>query len=55
MSESARRPGEPSRFVPDTRAAREELGLSETVDLHAAIARTLDWHRTAPRAPRRTI
>jgi nucleoside-diphosphate-sugar epimerase len=49
------RPTEPSRFVPDTRLAREELGLSETVGLDEAIARTVAWHRagasTAP-APR---
>jgi nucleoside-diphosphate-sugar epimerase len=39
------RPTEPSRFVPDTRLAREELGLSETVGLDDAIARTVAWHQ----------
>jgi nucleoside-diphosphate-sugar epimerase len=45
----------PSRFVPDTRVTREELGLAETVALEAAIARTLDWHRTAAPVPHETL
>jgi dTDP-glucose 4,6-dehydratase len=35
----------PQRYVPDTRRARTELGLNETLSLEAAVARTLDWHR----------
>jgi len=42
-----RRHAEPSRFVPDTHSIREELGVSETVDLDAAIRPTLAWHGTA--------
>jgi dTDP-glucose 4,6-dehydratase len=44
------RPTEPSRFVPDTRLAREELGLSETVGLDEAIARTVAWHQATASA-----
>ncbi|MEJ7894548.1 MAG: NAD-dependent epimerase/dehydratase family protein [Solirubrobacteraceae bacterium] len=36
---------EPSRFLPDVSAARSDLGVTETVDLDAAIRRTLAWHR----------
>lgn len=46
--EIARRPAAdalPERYVPSTRRAREELGLTETVGLDEAIRRTLDWHR----------
>lgn len=35
----------PSRYVPDTRLAREELGLSITVPFEEALRRTLDWYR----------
>jgi dTDP-glucose 4,6-dehydratase len=38
------------RYVPDTRRAREELGLAETVSLPEAVRRTLRWHREAGRA-----
>lgn len=34
----------PERYVPDTRRAREELGLKAAVDLDDATARTLAWH-----------
>jgi nucleoside-diphosphate-sugar epimerase len=36
---------EPSRFVPDTAKASSALGLSVTVDLDDALARTARWHR----------
>ncbi|MDO8757163.1 MAG: NAD-dependent epimerase/dehydratase family protein [Elusimicrobiota bacterium] len=37
-------PGAPApRYVPSTRLAREELGLSETVALEESIRRTADW------------
>jgi nucleoside-diphosphate-sugar epimerase len=56
-----RRPTSASRFVPDTRIARNDLGLVETVDLGTAIARTVAWHRASSaaatprdRAPDRT-
>jgi dTDP-glucose 4,6-dehydratase len=38
-------PPPPERYVPDTRRARAELGLSESVSLETAIGRTIDWHR----------
>jgi nucleoside-diphosphate-sugar epimerase len=50
-----RRATEPSRFVPDTSAARTELGVGETVGLDAAIVRTLAWHRAAGPATAPTI
>mgnify|MGYP005842338973 CR=1 FL=1 len=38
-------PGHPAeRYVPDTRRAREELGLQPTIALPAAIRRTIEWH-----------
>lgn len=33
------------RYVPDTQRATRELGLRQQIDLDAAIARTLSWHR----------
>jgi nucleoside-diphosphate-sugar epimerase len=42
-----RRPTPASRFVPDTRVARNDLALAETVDLERAIARTIAWHRAS--------
>ncbi len=36
---------EESRYVPATRRAREELGLSVGTELREAIARTVAWHR----------
>jgi len=40
----ARRPGEPTdRYVPSTLRARTELGLRESVGIHAAIRKTADW------------
>ena len=35
----------PDRYVPSTRRARTELGLTETVDLHEGLRRALAWHR----------
>lgn len=35
----------PSRYVPDTKFAREELGLSITVPFDDALSRTLEWFR----------
>jgi dTDP-glucose 4,6-dehydratase len=32
------------RYVPDTRRAREELGLRECIDLESAIVRTAQYH-----------
>ena len=37
----------PSRYVPCTSRAREELGLQNTVPLQEGLARTLAWHRQA--------
>lgn len=40
-----------SQYVPSTHLVREELGLSETVDLEEALRRTADWaRRQAPAA-----
>jgi nucleoside-diphosphate-sugar epimerase len=38
-------PMEPDRYIPETRRARTELGLSESVSLDEAICRTIAWHR----------
>jgi nucleoside-diphosphate-sugar epimerase len=35
----------PSRYVPCTRRAQQELGLSERITLSDAIERTIRWHR----------
>jgi len=35
----------PERYVPETRRARDELGLIETVSLEKAIQRTASWDR----------
>lgn len=37
--------GPAPRYVPDTRRARQELGLEQAIPLGDAIARTLEWHR----------
>lgn len=37
--------GPAPRYVPDTRRAREELRLLQTISLDEAIGRTLRWHR----------
>ena len=42
---AGQRDREPSRFVPDTTAARTQLGIAEAFDLDTAIRRTLAWHR----------
>lgn len=39
------RGGRIDRYVPETRRAREELGLRAAIGLDDAIARTMDWHR----------
>lgn len=49
----ARRPAPgaaPERYVPSTERARSELGLSQEVSLSDAIAKTVAWHRSSPRA-----
>jgi dTDP-glucose 4,6-dehydratase len=38
----------PSRYVPDTRRARRELGLETWIPLPEALRRTFAWHRSAP-------
>jgi len=46
----AREPGvgvPPQRYVPCTRKAREQLGLTATVALDDAVRRTASWHRRA--------
>ena len=35
----------PSRYVPSTRRAQDELGLTESVHLDEALRRSLAWHR----------
>src|SRR5579864_51162 len=41
-------PGQPAeRYVPSTKRAAAELGLSQVIPLAEAIERTLDWHRQA--------
>lgn len=37
--------GAAERYVPSTKRARTDLGVSMTVDFAAALTRTLDWHR----------
>lgn len=37
--------GLPSRYIPDTARAEQELGLKLTISLEDAIQRTLHWHR----------
>ena len=54
--EGTRIPGvPPSRYVPDTSRARQELGLRQWVPLREAIRRTAAWHSTSlplhPAAP----
>ncbi|RIQ54583.1 NAD-dependent epimerase/dehydratase family protein [Bordetella avium] len=41
----------PSRYIPDTTLAREELGLSITVPFEDAIRRTLEWYREQIKSP----
>jgi nucleoside-diphosphate-sugar epimerase len=38
------------RYVPSTERARTELGVTETVALADAVARTVAWHRSGPGA-----
>jgi nucleoside-diphosphate-sugar epimerase len=38
----------PERYVPDTKRAREELGLKEWISLPEAIEKTVAWHRFKP-------
>lgn len=35
----------PERYVPDTRRAKQELGLCEWIDLRESVIRTVAWHR----------
>ena len=35
----------PERYVPSVSRASNELGLRQTVDMQAAIAKTVAWHR----------
>lgn len=37
----------PPRYVPDTRRAREELGLAEYTSLSEALSKTIHWSRSA--------
>ena len=39
--------GVPERYVPSTLRARDELGLSETLELSEIVRRTAAWHRLA--------
>ncbi len=40
-------PTPPPRYVPDTRRAREELGLAEYTSLSEALLKTIHWSRSA--------
>ena len=40
-------PAAPPRYVPDTRRAREELGLAEYTSLPEALLKTIHWSRSA--------
>ena len=40
-------PALPPRYVPDTRRARDELGLAEYTPLHVALLKTVHWSRSA--------
>lgn len=40
-------PALPPRYVPDTRRARDELGLAEYTPLHEALLKTVHWSRSA--------
>ena len=39
----------PDRYVPSTRRARSELGLSQTIDINDSISRTMNFHLAAQR------
>jgi len=39
------------RYVPSTARARQELGVTLTVDLDEAVTRTIEWHRRRDRSP----